>query len=162
MPRVCSVDTSPLLYFYRMDQLTLFRRQFDRVLVPEAVVAELARGRTQGFCVPDLTDYPWIEIQQIELRSVSEAVDSLGAGEREVILLALDSRVDWVILDDLNARHQAEICGLQVIGTVGLLASAKQKNMITSVAPFLNVLESAGMWLSEDLKRRVLELAGEA
>ena len=26
MPRICSVDTSPLLYFYRMDQLTLDSR----------------------------------------------------------------------------------------------------------------------------------------
>lgn len=162
MPRTCSVDTSPLLYLYRIDQLTLLHRQFDRVLVPEAVVTELAKGRAQGVSIPDLADYPWIEIQQIDLRSVSEAVDSLGAGEREVILLAHDGHADWVILDDLNARHQAEICGLRVVGTVGLLASAKQKNMITSVTPFLNALESAGMWLSEDLKRRVLESADEA
>ena len=162
MPRTCSVDTSPLLYFYRIDQLTLLRRQFDRVIVPEAVISELARGEVQGVSVPDLTDYPWIEIQQIELRSVSEGVDSLGAGEREVILLALDGHADWVILDDLNARHQAEICGLRVVGTVGLLASAKQKNMIASVAPFFSALENAGMWLSEDLKRRVLELADKS
>lgn len=162
MPKICSVDTSPLLYFYRIDQLTLLSRQFDRVIVPEAVVSELTRGEVQGVSVPDLTDYPWIEIQQIELRSVSEAVDSLGAGEREVILLALDGHADWVILDDLNARHQAEICGLRVVGTVGLLASAKQKNMIASVAPFFSALENAGMWLSEDLKRRVLESTDEA
>ena len=162
MPRTCSVDTSPLLYLYRIDQLTLLHRQFDRVLVPEAVVTELAKGRAQGVSIPDLADYPWIEIQQIDLRSVSEAVDSLGAGEREVILLAHDGHADWVILDDLNARHQAEICGLRVVGTVGLLASAKEKNMITSVTPFLNALENAGMWLSEDLKRRVLESTGEA
>ena len=162
MPRTCSVDTSPLLYLYRIEQLTLLHHQFDRVLVPEAVVTELAKGRAQGVSIPKLNDYPWIEIQQIELRSVSEAVDSLGAGEREVILLALDGHVDWVILDDLNARHQAEICGLRVVGTVGLLASAKQKNMIVSVAPFLNDLENAGMWLSKDLKRRVLESTDEA
>ena len=162
MPRTCSVDTSPLLYLYRIDQLTLLHRQFDRVLVPEAVVTELAKGRAQGVSIPDLADYPWIEIQQIELRSVSEAVDSLGAGEREVILVAHDGHADWVILDDLNARHQAEICGLRVVGTVGLLASAKKKNMITSVTPFLNALENAGMWLSEDLKRRVLESTDEA
>ena len=162
MPGICSVDTSPLLYFYRIDQLTLLRRLFDRVLVPEAVVIELARGKAQGVRVPNLTDYPWIEIQQIEHRSVSERVDSLGAGEREAILLALDGYADWVILDDLDARHQAEICGLQVIGTVGLLASARQKNMIASVAHILNALEVAGMWLSEDLKRRVLELVDEA
>ncbi len=162
MPEICSVDTSPLLYFYRIDQLTLLHRLFDRVLVPEAVVTELAKGKAQGVRVPNLTDYSWIEIRQIERRSVSERVDSLGAGEREVILLALDGQADWVILDDLDARHQAEICGLQVIGTVGLLASARQKNMIESVAPILNALEVAGMWLSEDLKRRVLESVDEA
>ena len=162
MPGICSVDTSPLLYFYRIDQLTLLRRLFDRVLVPEAVVIELARGKAQDVRVPNLTHYPWIEIRQIERRSVSERVDSLGAGEREAILLALDGYADWVILDDLDARYQAEICGIQVIGTVGLLASARQKNMIASVAPILNALEVVGMWLSEDLKRRVLELVDEA
>ena len=161
MPGICSVDTSPLLYFYRIDQLTLLHRLFDRVLVPEAVVTELSKGKAQGVRVPNLTDYPWIEIQQIARRSVSEKIDSLGAGEHEAILLALDGHADWVILDDLDARHQAEICGLRVIGTVGLLASAKQKNMIESVTPILNALEVAGMWLSEDLKRRVLESVNE-
>ena len=101
MPGTCSIDTSPLLYFYRIDQLTLLRLHFDRVLVPEAVVAELAKGRAQGIWVPDLTDYPWIEIRQIEFRSVPETVASLGVGEQEVILLALDGHADWVILDDL-------------------------------------------------------------
>ncbi len=121
---------------------TLYVRA-SKVLVPEAVVTELAMGKERGVRVPDLTHYPWIEIRQIERRSVSESVDSLGAGEREVILLALDGHADWVILDDLDARHQAEKSGLQVIGTVGLLASTK-KNLLASVAPFLTALKNAG------------------
>jgi predicted nucleic acid-binding protein len=161
MPGTCSVDTSPLLYLYRIGQLTLLRRHYDRVLVPEAVVTELDNGRVEGVDVPDVSDFPWIEIRQIELRSVSATVDSFGIGEREVILLALDGHADWVVLDDLAARRQAEKCGVQVIGTVGLLAAAKKKNMIVSVGPFLNALENAGMWLSEDLKRTVLESADE-
>jgi len=127
MPGTCGIDTSPLLYFYRIDQLDLLRRYFDRVLVPEAVVAELAKGKAQGVRVPDLAEYFWVEILQIELRSVSESVDSLGAGEREAILLALDGPADWVILDDLEARQEAEVHSLRVIGTVGILASAKKK-----------------------------------
>lgn len=161
MPGTCSVDTSPLLYLYRIGQLTLLRLHYGRVLVPEAVVMELDDGRVQGVDVPDVSGFPWIEIRETELRPVSATVDSLGNGEREVILLALDGRADWVILDDLAARRQAEDCGLQVIGTVGLLASAKEKNMIASVGPFLSALENAGMWLSEDLKRTVLESAHE-
>ena len=157
----CSVDTSPLLYLFRIGKLPLLRRHYERVLVPEAVVAELESGRAQGVEVPDVSDYPWIEIRETELRPVSAAVAALGDGEREVILLALDHHADWVILDDLAARRQAEECGLQVIGTVGLLASAKQKDMIASVGPFLSALENAGMWLSEDVKRTVLESADE-
>jgi predicted nucleic acid-binding protein len=131
------------------------------VLVPEAVVTELDKGGVQGVDVPDVSGFPWIEIRETELRPVSAAVSALGNGERAVILLAIDRHADWVILDDLAARRQAEECGLQVIGTVGLLASAKRKNMIASVGPFLSALENAGMWLSEDLKRTVLESADE-
>ncbi|MDD9988007.1 MAG: DUF3368 domain-containing protein [Spirochaetaceae bacterium] len=129
--------------------------------MPQAVVAELESGRAQGVEVPGVSDFPWIEIRETELRPVSAAVAALGNGEREVILLALDHHADWVILDDLEARRQAEECGLQVIGTVGLLVSAKQKNMIASVGTCLSALENAGMWLSEDLKRTVLESADE-
>ena len=123
---------------------TLFVRA-SKVLVPEAVVTELAMGKERGVRVPDLTHYPWIEIRQIERRSVSESVDSLGAGEREVILLALDGHADWVILDDLDARHQAEKSGLQVIGTVGLLASAKQKTCSHQWLPFSQHLKMPGV-----------------
>lgn len=161
MPGTCSVDASPLLYLYRIGQLALLRLHYERVLVPEAVVAELDKGQVQGVDVPDVSGFPWIEIREIALRPVSATVDSFGNGEREVILLALDGHADWVILDDLAARRQAAKCGLQVIGTVGLLASAKQKNMIASIGPFLNALENAGMWLSEDLKRTVLGSADE-
>ena len=66
MPGTCSVDTSPLLYLYRIGQLTLLRRHYDRVLVPEAVVTELDNGRVEGVDVPDVSDFPWIEIRQIE------------------------------------------------------------------------------------------------
>lgn len=161
MPGVCSVDTSPLLYLYRIGLLSLLRRHYERVLVPEAVVTELDNGRVQGVDVPDVSGFPWIEIRETATRPVSAAVAALGNGEREVILLALDRHADWVILDDLAARRRAEECGLQVIGTAGLLASAKRKNMIASVGPFLSALENAGMWLSEDLKRTVLESADE-
>lgn len=108
MPGTCSVDTSPLLYLFRIGKLPLLRRHYERVLVPQAVVAELESGRAQGVEVPGVSDFPWIEIRETELRPVSAAVAALGNGEREVILLALDHHADWVILDDLEARRQAE------------------------------------------------------
>jgi len=161
MPRTCSVDTSPLVYLYRINQLDLLQYLFDKVYVADAVVDELSQGQNQGLEIPNIIDYPWIDIQPVMLRSVSESMDTLGFGERATMILGLDGQAKWVILDDLEARNEATKQGLTVIGTVGLLASAKNKNLIGAISPLLTRLETSGMWLSAELKRNILELAGE-
>jgi predicted nucleic acid-binding protein len=161
MPGICSVDTSPLLYLYRINQLTLLQHLFDQVYVADAVVDELSQGRNQGTKIPDLVDYPWIDVQHVKLRSISESMDALGPGERAAMILGLDGQAEWVILDDLEARNEATKQGLKVIGTVGLLASAKNKSLIHAISPLLIQLEESGMWLSAELKRNILELADE-
>ena len=49
-----------------------------------------------------------------------------------------------------------------MIGLLGLLVRARQRGLIPAVAPLLDALErDAGFWMTADLKRRVLEQAGE-
>ena len=60
------------------------------------------------------------------------------------------------------SRAVALRCGLRVIGLLGLLVRAKQQGLIPAVAPLLDALErDAGFWMTADLKRRVLDQAGE-
>jgi uncharacterized protein len=57
MPDRVICDTSPLFYLHRLRHLSLLQKMNRRILVPEAVVAELLAGDSQGEDVPALTQY---------------------------------------------------------------------------------------------------------
>ncbi|HEY0510532.1 MAG TPA: hypothetical protein VGH73_01425 [Thermoanaerobaculia bacterium] len=57
MPDVI-VDTSPLQYLHQLDLLGLLPSFYGEILVPEAVVREIAVGRARGVVLPDLANLP--------------------------------------------------------------------------------------------------------
>ncbi|HXG95161.1 MAG TPA: DUF3368 domain-containing protein [Blastocatellia bacterium] len=75
--------------------------------------------------------------------------------------LALGNPNHIVLLDDALARHIAQAAGLEVWGTLRILLEAKSQGLIEFVEPFISRLESAGMWISNDIRQRVLKLATE-
>jgi predicted nucleic acid-binding protein len=48
-----------------------------------------------------------------------------------------------------------------VVGTIGVLLRAKRGGVFTTLRPLLEALELNGFYLSVDLKREALRLAGE-
>ena len=86
----------------------------------------------------------------------------LDPGETEAIALALQAKVERVILDDLPARRLAMRLGLGVIGTGGMLFLAKQRALIRAVRPPLDALEAAGFRLRKDVYDEILKAAGES
>ncbi len=75
--------------------------------------------------------------------------------------LALENPASIVLLDDALARRVAQAAGLQVWGTLRVTLEAKRHGLITEVAPVLDRLQTSGMWLSADVRARLLALAGE-
>lgn len=71
--------------------------------------------------------------------------------------------MNWnrVILDDLVARHIAELQGLRITGTAGILLKAKQQGHIKAIAPLIEQLLKLGFWLSDRLQHDILKLADE-
>ena len=155
------VDTSALQYLFRIGQLDILQTLFDEVLVADAVEQELNRGKSTGYLVPNITDYSWITIERPDSHSIPIELKSLGDGECASILLARETSVDQVILDDLDARYAAKTLGLLIIGTIGILMRAKEQNLIPKIAPLLEQLIDAGMWISSEIKQYALELSGE-
>lgn len=86
---------------------------------------------------------------------------SLGAGEMEAISLALETKADRVVIDDLPARRLASDLGLAVVGTAGVLFVAKQRGFIPTLRPGLDALRAAGFRLRKDVYEDVLKAAGE-
>ncbi len=76
--------------------------------------------------------------------------------------LALENPDRIVLLDDMLARRTAQVAGLQVWGTLKVLLEAKSQGLIEKIEPYVTNLSDAGMWVSAEVKHRILILAGES
>ena len=117
-------DTSPLNYLILIDEIKLLAALFGQVLVPQAVVRELAQEKTplpvrQWITCPP----PWLEVRTL-VSAANPALMNLDAGEREAIQLALELRISTVLMDEADGREAAERLHLEVRGTLGILERA--------------------------------------
>ena len=146
-------NTSPLIYLHRVGVLGWLPKLFDEIWISKAVESELEEGRRRG--------YPWL--RDIEPRTVpSEWLTlDLGSGELATMALALENPDRIVLLDDSLARRIAKAAGIKVWGTLKILLEAKNQGLTASIGPLVEKLKDAGMWMSDDIRRRVLILAGE-
>lgn len=161
MPEVIC-NTSPLQYLYQLGLLHLLPALAGRVIVPSAVVDELAAGRALGVNLPDPTVLDWVTIKRPASASALPLVTDLGPGETEVLMLALELKDVVVVLDDALARRVAETLGIQLTGTLGLLLDAKRTGLVSAVKPLLDQLENLRFRLAPHTRAAVLKLAGEA
>lgn len=99
MPEVIC-NTSPLQYLHQIGMLHLLPALVGQVIVPEAVVEELAIGRALGISLPDPETLDWITVRQPVSAPVLPVVTDLGPGETQVLALALESSDAIVIMDD--------------------------------------------------------------
>lgn len=129
--------------------------------MPSAVATELETGRAQGYNTPDMTSYAWVKIMEANPPPSEWLSLDLGAGELAALALALQHRDRVVLLDDALARKLAQAANLQVWGTLRILLEAKTQELTPTIKPWLTALAAAGMWLSQDIQRRILALANE-
>jgi predicted nucleic acid-binding protein len=154
-------NTSPFQYLHQIECLKILPALAGKIIVPPAVVDELAAGRVAGVDLPDLAQLDWITVQSPAGQSALPLISDLGAGESEVLMLALEAPGAIVILDDLLARRVAESLNLCLTGTLGLLLDAKQAGLIPQVRPLLNQLQILRFRLSPVTYQAVLKLANE-
>jgi predicted nucleic acid-binding protein len=160
MPNAIS-NTSPLLYLHRIGSIHWLPQLFSEVWTPEAVRTELQAGLTVGYNVPNPDDYSWLTIVDPKSTPSEWLVLDLGAGEIAAMALALENQDRVVLLDDMLARRTAQAAGLQVWGTLKVLLEAKSHGLIDTVEPYVTQLRDSGMWISAEVKQRILKLAGE-
>ena len=85
-----------------------------------------------------------------------------GSGEAEAIILAQETRADYLLMDEIAGRNVARQRGLRVIGLLGILLEAKKHGLIRSVRETVDQLEAeTTFFVAADLKTRVLKEAGE-
>jgi len=106
-------DAGPLIHLAEIDSLELLA-PFDTLLVPETVYKEVDTGG-----VPDgLADLSYDLVETDESRVGTEELD---AGERAAIAVA-EERGVVLLTDDLAAREAASDAGVEVHGSIGVIA----------------------------------------
>jgi len=146
---------------YRINRIDLLPRLFDEVFTVPAVVDELRQGKAKGYDVPVAEQYTWLQVASPKRVPSEWLASDLGRGELETMALALEHREKVVILDDALARRIAKAAGLEVWGTLRVLLEAKIRQMIPEMSSVVDELKQSGMWISDDVRQRILKLAGE-
>lgn len=103
-------------------------------------------------------------MQPVRDRALIQALAlELDRGEAEAIALAIESGADLLLMDERRGRAVARRLGARVVGVLGVLVEAKQRNLLDAVGPVLNALVAeAGFRIGAELHVRVLQAAGES
>lgn len=98
----------------------------------------------------------WLNVQAIaDSSAMTQLMVDLDRGESEAIVLMRETRADILLLDERRARELAQREGLPIIGTIGILRTARNRALIPAVTPLLEDLRRRGFRVSTDLVEQI-------
>jgi predicted nucleic acid-binding protein len=155
------INASPFILLCKSGLAEMLPGLFAEIFMPEAVSDEIIRG--DDAASQKLLDYRknWLKICSV--KTVEDVlVWNLGNGETEVLSFAFENKSkSTALIDDRAARKCAETLNLKTLGTGGILILAKNRGLIENVAVELKNLQSAGLWISNEIVNTILKQAGE-
>ncbi len=94
--------TSPLIFLSRLGLLDVLPALYDRVLVPEVVLAEVAAGGEDAPGSREVRSARWLEVSSSTGdTSIQDAIrEELDAGEAAAICLARSLTADLLLIDE--------------------------------------------------------------
>jgi len=155
-------DTTVVQYLHRIGLLRLLPALASQVIIPAAVAEELAAGIARGIELPKVMTLGWARVLSPISKPPLPDSGDLGAGESEVLWLALERPDGVAVLDDSKARQVAARMGIPFTGTLGLLLDAKQAGLIPLVAPHIIELCKHNVFVSPRARDSVLRKASES
>jgi predicted nucleic acid-binding protein len=151
-------DTSPLNYLILIGHAEVLPILFDRIVAPPAVIEELLHPGSP----PPV--HAWASVPPAWLEIVSpKKVDSalrLGVGEMAAISIARELNAEMLLVDERKATAVAHRLGLQVVGTLNILALSAERDLInldTAINALRQTTFREPTKLVEELLRREAE-----
>ncbi len=129
-------DSGPIFSLAIIDKLEILNLLFDSIKIPLAVWEEITLNKTTEQ-YQKIQSFFQNKTQQIV--GFNELSFLMDYGESESVILYRELQADFLLIDDKKARKIAENFGLNCIGTIGLLAVAKDKKIISELRPLFKI-----------------------
>lgn len=161
-------NSTPLIYLAKLGHLTLLRKLFKKVNVPDEVMVEVMRGKELGFddvaIVEKAEQEGWITVTQLnrvqrrdhlKLRRIFSDISEADAA---AIVLARSLSVP-LCLDDSRAIKVAEVLEVKHIGTLGILLLAVKNGLLgkKQAKKLVFSLPERGFYIAHDLLAEFLK-----
>lgn len=153
-------DSSALVALSICNSLTLLDQLFNEVLVPKAVYDECIRPNKAE--ADALREYLADKVCNVDMQHFVYLDAYADAGESEAMVLYKQKSADRLLIDDKRGRKVAKINNIDIIGSLGVLLSAKQHGLIREVKPRIQQIASSRIYLEQSLINMVLEMAEES
>ena len=130
-------------------------------MVPEPVAQEILRRGPQDITAQAIANTPWLKtVAPLQVPGLIQIWD-LGPGEASVLAYAYFHPGVTAVIDDEAGRNCAETLGLPLMGTLGLVMTAKKRGLISAARPVVALLKQHGMYLSEKTIDQAMMLIDE-
>lgn len=137
---------------------------YQTVIIPDVVADELTAASNP--VIPAILQLDWIQTRSLTNSEIANRLQrdrGLDPGEANAIALAIELQADDLLIDERLGRREAQQFGLSIIGILGILIVAKQRNLIPAVRPVMDALiDRAGFRVSPKLYQQVLNRSNEA
>lgn len=155
-------DTTPLSELSKIDKLDLLQALFGTVIIPQEVYQELTTGNHPA--VSAVKSASWIEVCSVKDRKKVQELQfetGLDLGECSAIVLAEELDAEQLLIDEKAGRKVALTRNLPILGLVGAIILAKDKQIVETVKDILDALINRGTRISPKLYNYALITAKE-
>ena len=156
------INTGPIIALSAAcKNLDILNKLYNQVIVPGEVASEILKDNTSRFAAREFQNATWIETISLQDKDKIITASKLDPGESAVIRTALQIGINLVCIDEIVGRRVARLCGLEVTGSLGILLRAKKEGYPFDIKECLENMKEKGIWISAELEKKVLILAGE-
>jgi hypothetical protein len=155
--KVAVSNSGPLIHLALVGLLDLVFKLYDVILIPQSVYDEIVvKGKEEGdsdaIILEQAIINEKIKVEKIKKENRNITSSKLHQGEINAILLALQSKVEIILLDDEEARIFARKLKINVKGTLGILIEFLNNSFLEleEAIQYLKKL-NAIMYLSSDV-----------
>ncbi len=157
-------DTTPLISLMKINKLVLLTELFGYILIPEAVYHELTKNPSFKNEAEEIKNCKYIHVVCISSKKTARILRTatgLDIGESEAIVLVDEQNGNLLLVDEIKGRNVARQMGIKIMGTIGILLIALEKQLVTytEITESVEILKNSGRHIKKELYETLLDTA---